>query len=69
MTPDDLTSLTRFGTRNLVVADLTGDGVDEVVALGKDDTGMDRTVELNGGRYLLQDDLAHGMATFTLTAQ
>ena len=67
--PNHLAKLGGFATQNLVVADLDGDGVDEVVGLGKDDTGYDRTIELSGGRYLLQDDSMHGMVTGRLTAQ
>ncbi|MER5207374.1 FG-GAP-like repeat-containing protein [Streptomyces sp. NPDC002825] len=66
--PDHLTKLVGYAQQNLVVADLDGDGVDEVVGLGKDDTGFDRTIELSGGRYLLQDDAMHGMVTGRLTA-
>lgn len=65
--PDQLASLSRYNVQNMVIADLTGDGVDEVVGLSKDDTGFDRTVELSGGRYLVQDDSLHGMVTGTLT--
>ncbi|MFD0152517.1 FG-GAP-like repeat-containing protein [Streptomyces sp. NPDC055721] len=67
--PNHLAKLDGYATQNLVVADLDGDGVDEVVGLGKDDTGYDRTIELSGGRNLLQDDLMHGMVTGRLTAQ
>ncbi|WP_426403296.1 FG-GAP-like repeat-containing protein [Streptomyces sp. R-07] len=66
--PNHLTKLDGYATQNLVVADLDGDGVDEVVGLGKDDTGFDRTIELSGGRYLLQDNEMHGMVTGRLTA-
>ncbi|MFF5709781.1 VCBS repeat-containing protein [Streptomyces sp. NPDC012756] len=66
--PNHLTKLGGYATQNLVVADLDGDGVDEVVGLGKDDTGFDRTIELSGGRYLLLDDQLHGMVTGRLTA-
>ncbi|MGW5780183.1 FG-GAP-like repeat-containing protein [Streptomyces sp. NPDC003863] len=67
--PAQLSKLNGYATQNVVVADLDGDGVDEFVCLGKDDTGYDRTIELSGGRYLLQDDLMHGMVTGRLTAQ
>ncbi|WP_405852769.1 VCBS repeat-containing protein [Streptomyces sp. NBC_00090] len=67
--PQHVAQLGGFATQNLVVADLDGDGVDEVVGLGKDDTGYDRTIELSGGRYLLQDNQIHGMVTGRLTAQ
>ncbi|MFE5715735.1 VCBS repeat-containing protein [Streptomyces sp. NPDC056501] len=67
--PNHVAKLDGYATQNLVVADLDGDGVDEVVGLGKDDTGYDRTIELSGGRYLLQDDAMHGMVTGRLTAQ
>ncbi|MFB7517052.1 hypothetical protein [Streptomyces sp. NPDC056144] len=66
--PDHLAKLTGYASQNLVVADLDGDGVDEFVGLGKDDTGFDRTIELNGGRYLVQDNQLHGMVTGRLTA-
>jgi hypothetical protein len=65
--PDYLTRLIRYNVQNMVIADLTGDGVDEVVGLGKDDTGFDRTIELSGGRYLVQDESLHGMVTGVLT--
>ncbi|WP_329624328.1 VCBS repeat-containing protein [Streptomyces sp. NBC_01255] len=67
--PNHLAKLGGYATQNMVVADLDGDGVDEVVGLGKDDTGYDRTIELSGGRYLLQDNAIHGMVTGKLTAQ
>ncbi|MFJ9828057.1 FG-GAP-like repeat-containing protein [Streptomyces sp. NPDC101160] len=66
--PDHLTRLNGYATQNLVVADLTGDGVDEVVGLGKDDTGFDRTIELSGGRYLLSDYGLRGLLTGVLSA-
>ncbi|MEU4267408.1 VCBS repeat-containing protein [Streptomyces sp. NPDC026092] len=66
--PNQLTSLARYASQNLIVADLTGDGVDEIVGLDKDDTGFDRTIELSGGRYLLSDNNLHGMVTGVLTA-
>ncbi|MEU3480707.1 FG-GAP-like repeat-containing protein [Streptomyces sp. NPDC033754] len=67
--PDQVAKLGGYAIQNQVVADLDGDGVDEVVGLGKDDTGYDRTIELSGGRYLLQDNSMHGMVTGRLTAQ
>ncbi|MDT9691596.1 VCBS repeat-containing protein [Streptomyces sp. P9(2023)] len=66
--PNQLTRLQGFAQQNLIVADLTGDGVDEIVGLGKDNTGFDRTIELSGGRYLLSDNSMHGMVTGVLTA-
>ncbi|MFF9015640.1 FG-GAP-like repeat-containing protein [Streptomyces sp. NPDC014870] len=66
--PNHLAGLFRHSQQNLIVADLTGDGVDEIVGLVKDDTGFDRTIELSGGRYLLSDNNLHGMVTGVLTA-
>ncbi|MER8044107.1 VCBS repeat-containing protein [Streptomyces sp. NPDC094032] len=66
--PDQLTRLNGYATQNIVVADLTGDGVDEVVGLGKDDTGFDRTIELSGGRYLVSDSSLHGLVTGVFSA-
>ncbi|MEV5009970.1 FG-GAP-like repeat-containing protein [Streptomyces sp. NPDC055692] len=57
--PDQLAKLSQGGTRNFLAADLDGDGVDEVVGLAFDDTGTDRTAELTGGRYLLQNSAMH----------
>ncbi|MFD0370928.1 hypothetical protein [Streptomyces sp. NPDC127114] len=65
--PEHLAKLAGYATQNIVVADLTGDGVDEVVGLGKDDTGFDRTIELSGGRQVLSDSSLHGMITGVLS--
>lgn len=52
--PDDITSNTYLGAREYFSGDLNDDGVDELVNLGFDETGFDRTTELLGGRYLNQ---------------
>ncbi|MFJ2744135.1 FG-GAP repeat domain-containing protein [Streptomyces sp. NPDC087440] len=66
--PDSLTSGTKYATEHTLIADLTGDGVDELVGLELDETGYDRTVELAGGRYLQQKDNTRGLAVFSLGA-
>ncbi|MFF1688983.1 MULTISPECIES: FG-GAP repeat domain-containing protein [unclassified Streptomyces] len=52
--PDGVGDITLIGGREFFSGDLDGDGVDEIVNLGFDETGFDRTTELLGGRYLSQ---------------
>lgn len=52
--PAPVGRVTLMGAREYFSGDLDGDGVDEVVNLGFDETGFDRTTELLGGRYLNQ---------------
>ncbi|MFF1357105.1 FG-GAP-like repeat-containing protein [Streptomyces sp. NPDC058297] len=52
--PDGIGNITSLGAREYFSGDLDGDGVDELVNLGFDETGFDRTTELLGGRYLNQ---------------
>ncbi|MGW6156783.1 FG-GAP repeat domain-containing protein [Streptomyces sp. NPDC055144] len=52
--PASVGRVTLMGAREYFSGDLDGDGVDEVVNLGFDETGFDRTTELLGGRYLNQ---------------
>ncbi|MCX4514593.1 VCBS repeat-containing protein [Streptomyces sp. NBC_01619] len=66
--PDHEARLQRYATQNLVIADLTGDGVDEVVGLHPEQLGQDRAAELSGYRYALgADNRIHGMVTGVLT--
>jgi hypothetical protein len=58
---------TYMGARNYFSGDLDGDGVDELVNLGFDETGYDRTTELLGGRYLLQNTSILQLAVSTLS--
>ncbi|MFJ3993536.1 FG-GAP repeat domain-containing protein [Streptomyces sp. NPDC090032] len=52
--PDGIADITLLGAREYFSGDLDGDGVDEIVNLGFDETGFDRTTALLGGRYLNQ---------------
>ncbi|MGW8885570.1 FG-GAP repeat domain-containing protein [Streptomyces sp. NPDC055749] len=52
--PASVGSNTYMGAREYFSGDLDGDGVDELVNLGFDETGFDRMTELLGGRYLQQ---------------
>ncbi|SDK07450.1 Repeat domain-containing protein [Nocardioides sp. YR527] len=55
------------GGRNHLVADLDGDGVDEMVSLNYDDFGVNRTATLVGGGFFGQDNAIHRMATYSLS--
>ncbi|TXS00737.1 VCBS repeat-containing protein [Streptomyces sp. col6] len=55
------------GARNYFAGDLDGDGVDEVLSLNSDDTGMDRTAGLSGGGYFLTDNGIHQVTAFKLS--
>ncbi|NGO77013.1 VCBS repeat-containing protein [Streptomyces sp. YC504] len=57
---------TTFASRNLLVADLDGDGVDEIVGLSFDQVGHDLATELAGTRYRLGDDDLHGLVVVKL---
>ncbi|MFD5063027.1 MULTISPECIES: VCBS repeat-containing protein [unclassified Streptomyces] len=57
----------RYATQNVVIADLTGDGVDEIVGLHNENLGQDRAAELSGYRYDMGvDDRMHGVVTGVL---
>ncbi|MGW0859370.1 FG-GAP repeat domain-containing protein [Streptomyces sp. NPDC002690] len=56
-----------IGARNFLAADLDGDGTDEVVSLQGDDYGSDRLAEDLGGRYLVDDNGIHQVATYKLS--
>ncbi|WP_392669299.1 FG-GAP repeat domain-containing protein [Streptomyces sp. LN785] len=58
---------TFIGAREYFSGDLDGDGVDEVVNLGFDETGFDRMTELLGGRYLSQFTAISQMTVSTLS--
>ncbi|WP_326631549.1 VCBS repeat-containing protein [Streptomyces sp. NBC_01762] len=60
-------STTFIGAREYFSGDLDGDGVDEVVNLGFDETGFDRMTELLGGRYLNQFTALSQMTVSTLS--
>ncbi|MEW1891925.1 VCBS repeat-containing protein [Streptomyces sp. NPDC085659] len=55
------------GARNYFAGDLDGDGVDEVLSLNSDDTGMDRTAGQSGGGYFLTDNGIHQVTTYKLS--
>ncbi|MEU8675892.1 VCBS repeat-containing protein [Streptomyces sp. NPDC048560] len=65
--PASIGSNTYTGAREYFSGDLDGDGVDEVVNLGFDETGFDRTTELLGGRYLNQFTALSQMTVNTLS--
>jgi hypothetical protein len=66
--PDHEARLQRYATQNLVIGDLTGDGVDEVVGLDSDQLELDRAAELSGSRYDLGNDgRIHGVVTSIVT--
>ncbi|MFD7879887.1 FG-GAP repeat domain-containing protein [Streptomyces sp. NPDC059766] len=58
---------TLMGARNYFAGDLDGDGVDEVLSLNSDDSGMDRRAEEFGGGYLLSDNGIHQVTTYRLS--
>ncbi|MGW6206320.1 FG-GAP repeat domain-containing protein [Streptomyces sp. NPDC055089] len=55
------------GARNYFAGDLDGDGVDEVLTLNGDDSGLDRTAGLSGGGYFLTDNGIHQVTTYKLS--
>ncbi|MFG2565098.1 FG-GAP repeat domain-containing protein [Streptomyces sp. NPDC048567] len=55
------------GARNYFAGDLDGDGVDEVLSLNSDDSGMDRTAGMSGGGYFLSDNGIHQVTAFKLS--
>jgi len=55
------------GARNYFAGDLDGDGVDEVLSLNSDDSGMDRTAGQSGGGYYLSDKGIHQVTAFKLS--
>ncbi|MFC9941764.1 FG-GAP repeat domain-containing protein [Streptomyces pratensis] len=57
----------RNGARNYFAGDLDGDGVDEVLSLNGDDSGLDRTAGLSGGAYFLADNGIHQVTAFKLS--
>ena len=65
--PDDVGHNTYLGAREYFSGDLDGDGVDEVVNLGFDETGFDRMTELLGGRYLQQFTAISRLTVSTLS--
>ncbi|MFB7220298.1 FG-GAP-like repeat-containing protein [Streptomyces sp. NPDC056227] len=65
--PAGVGRITLMGARNYFSGDLDGDGVDEVVNLGFDETGYDRMTELLGGRYLNQFTAISQMTVSTLS--
>ncbi|MCX5400709.1 VCBS repeat-containing protein [Streptomyces sp. NBC_00102] len=56
-----------IGARNFLAADLDGDGTDEVLSLQGDDYAPDRLAEDLGGRYLVDDNGIHQVATYKLS--
>ncbi|MGY0485750.1 FG-GAP repeat domain-containing protein [Streptomyces sp. WG-D5] len=55
------------GARNYFAGDLDGDGVDEVLSLNSDDSGMNRTAEQSGGGYYLPDNGIHQVTAYKLS--
>ncbi|MBO1331925.1 FG-GAP-like repeat-containing protein [Streptomyces sp. VRA16 Mangrove soil] len=56
-----------MGGRSYVVADLDGDGVDDMVSLNFDHLGNNRMAALLGGGVLSIDNAIHQMTTYTLS--
>jgi hypothetical protein len=65
--PGGVGRVTLMGAREYFSGDLDGDGVDELVNLGFDETGYDRMTELLGGRYLQQFTAISQMTVNTLS--
>ncbi|MFF4893409.1 hypothetical protein [Micromonospora chersina] len=66
--PDYVTRLQRYATQNLAIADLNGDGVDEVIGLHRDQFVEEQAAELSGFPNDLGDDnRMHGVVTGVLT--
>ncbi|WP_446219446.1 hypothetical protein [Micromonospora sp. IBHARD004] len=66
--PDHEARLQRYAMQNVVIGDLTGDGVDEIVGLHNENFGQDRVAELSGSRHELGvDSRMHGMVTGVVT--
>ncbi|MFG2432085.1 FG-GAP repeat domain-containing protein [Streptomyces sp. NPDC048590] len=55
------------GARNYFAGDLDGDGVDEVLSLNSDDSGMDRVSGMSGNGYYLSDNGIHQVTAFKLS--
>ncbi|MER5896637.1 hypothetical protein [Streptomyces sp. NPDC001876] len=66
--PNQLAKVNAFATRNVLAADLDGDGVDEVIGLTLDVVGHDQNATLSGARYRLADEGLHGLVVSKLTS-
>lgn len=66
--PKALAQVNGFATRDVLAADLDGDGVDEVIGLTLDVVGHDQNIELSGARYRLGDEGLHGLVVSKLTS-
>jgi hypothetical protein len=65
---DQETKLMRYATQDVVIGDLNGDGVDEIVGLHNENFVQDSAAELTGSRYELADDnRMHGVVTGVVT--
>ncbi|MFD5205710.1 VCBS repeat-containing protein [Streptomyces anulatus] len=66
--PSALATVNGYATRNVLAADLDGDGVDEIIGLTLDVVGHDQAIELSGARYRLGDEGLHGLIVSKLTS-
>ncbi|MFJ6851166.1 VCBS repeat-containing protein [Streptomyces sp. NPDC091271] len=66
--PNPLAKVDAYATRDVIAADLDGDGVDEVIGLTLDVVGHDQTLELSGARYRVEDIGLHGLVVAKLTS-
>ncbi|MFI6684631.1 hypothetical protein [Streptomyces sp. NPDC050485] len=59
--PPQLAKASAYEDGANLVADLNGDGVDEMILLNRDERGYDQTLELSGGRYRDTSQAVHGI--------
>ncbi|MEV0092681.1 FG-GAP-like repeat-containing protein [Streptomyces sp. NPDC050738] len=64
--PYPVGGITAIAGQEMFVADLTGDGVDEIVSLNFDEYGMDRATALEGGAYSLPFSAMRQTVTATI---
>ncbi|MCP2329189.1 subtilisin family serine protease [Hamadaea flava] len=65
--PATLASDSTYMTGNVVIADLTGDGVDEIIGLNQDMIGLDSVTEMSGGGLYQAGNEPHGMVVYALS--
>ncbi|MFD9538626.1 FG-GAP repeat domain-containing protein [Streptomyces sp. NPDC060022] len=66
--PKALAEVSGSATRDVLAADLDGDGADEVIGLTLDVVGHDQNTTLSGARYRLADDGLHGLVVSKLAS-